>query len=166
MQKFGKSMCFLLILIGFVLGDPVTLGKNRTSNFSHLFIPTSKARGSIYTEGEPWLEGWAYRKSHIIQGSSTGSVTNYPMQFTVHYGSGEDDGKDVYLNEHCRTDFGDLRFTQSDGQTNVLHQIHYRPNSRFWSLLLGEQQGLLTKSLSNPCELGGADRLVEGHSVR
>ena len=64
-----------------------------------------------------WLQGWNYRKSHEIEGSSAGAVTNYQVKVKVHYGSGSDSGEDVYLNEHCRTDFGDVRFTSSDGET-------------------------------------------------
>ncbi|MHA1742855.1 MAG: DUF2341 domain-containing protein, partial [Candidatus Heimdallarchaeota archaeon] len=64
-----------------------------------------------------WLSGWQYRKSHEIQGSTAGAVTDYQVRIKVHYGSEEDSGQDVYLNGKCRTDFGDIRFTASDGQT-------------------------------------------------
>jgi len=58
--------------------------------------------------------GWSYRKSHVINPAS-GAGANYPIRITVHYGSGSDSGEDVYLNGKCRTDFGDIRFTRSDG---------------------------------------------------
>jgi hypothetical protein len=61
-----------------------------------------------------WLSGWAYRKSHIINPAS-GAGTNYQIRVTVHYGSGMDSDEHVYLNGRCRTDFGDIRFTRSDG---------------------------------------------------
>jgi len=64
-----------------------------------------------------WLEDWSYRKSHIIMGSSYGEVADYQVKIVVHYGSGEDSGENVYLNGKCRTDFGDIRFTDSDGTT-------------------------------------------------
>jgi len=65
-----------------------------------------------------WFSGsWLYRKSHVISGSTAGAQTNYQMKIIVHYGSGTDSGGDVYLNGKCRTDFGDVRFTASDGTT-------------------------------------------------
>ena len=64
-----------------------------------------------------WLSGWQYRKSHEIQGSSVGDQTNYQIKIVVHKGAGTDSGEDVYCNNHCRDDFGDIRFTKSDGET-------------------------------------------------
>jgi len=63
-----------------------------------------------------WLSGWNYRKSHVIQNAS-GAGTNYQIRITVHYGAGTDSGEHVYLNEHCKTDFGDIRFADDDGTT-------------------------------------------------
>jgi len=65
-----------------------------------------------------WLSGWTYRKSHIIN-QQTGAGTDYPIKIKVHYGSGTDSGEDVYLNSHCRTDFGDVRFTDDDGVSEL-----------------------------------------------
>jgi|GEM_PF-5110522 len=66
-----------------------------------------------------WLTGWKYRKSHEIIGSSAGAVSDYQIKIKVHYGSGTDSGEDVYLNGKCRNDFGDIRFTDSDGETEL-----------------------------------------------
>jgi len=63
-----------------------------------------------------WLGGWSYRKSHVINGAS-GAGTNYQVKVKVNYGSGTDSGENVYLNGKCRTDFGDIRFTDDDGET-------------------------------------------------
>jgi len=63
-----------------------------------------------------WLTGWGYRKSHVINPAS-GAGTDYQVNITVHFGSGTDSNKDVYLNGKCRTDFGDVRFTGADGTT-------------------------------------------------
>mgnify|MGYP000288813417 CR=1 FL=1 len=71
---------------------------------------------NAYFTGERWLEGWTLRKSHIIQ-QAEGAGTNYQVRIIVHYGSGEDSGEDVYLDGKCRTDFGDIRFTDDDGVT-------------------------------------------------
>jgi len=55
-----------------------------------------------------WLSGWQYRKSHVIN-SASDAGTGYQVRIKAHYGSGTDSGEDVYLNSHCRTDFGDVR---------------------------------------------------------
>ena len=65
-----------------------------------------------------WLEGWKYRKRHVVNGAA-GAGTNYQVKLTVHYGFGVDSGENVYLNQKCKTDFGDVRVTLSDGQTVV-----------------------------------------------
>jgi|GEM_PF-3356112 len=46
-------------------------------------------------------------------------VADYQVRFTVHYISGVDNGENVYLNGHSRSDFGDVRFAwfnSSSGQ--------------------------------------------------
>ena len=66
-----------------------------------------------------WLTGWSYRKSHEIEGSTAGAQTNYQVKIIVHKGAGTDSGEHVYCNNHCRDDFGDIRFTDSDGVTEL-----------------------------------------------
>jgi len=70
-----------------------------------------------------WLTGWNYRKSHEIIGSTSGSVADYQVRITVHYGSGTDSGEHVYLDGKCKTDFGDIRFTAGDGVTELSYWI-------------------------------------------
>jgi hypothetical protein len=66
---------------------------------------------------DPWYNGaWNYRKSHIIIAASN-AETNYQVRVCVHSGSGTDSGEDVYCGGKCRADFGDIRFTSSDGST-------------------------------------------------
>jgi hypothetical protein len=60
-----------------------------------------------------WLIGWQYRKSHTIN-PTAGAGTGYQIKITVYYGAGTDNGANVYLNGHSRTDFADVRFTASD----------------------------------------------------
>ena len=82
----------------------------------------------------PWLTGWSYRKSHVINPAS-GAGTNYPIRITVHYGSGTDSDVHVYLNGKCRTDFGDIRFTRSDGTTLLDYWMESKvdsDNAVFW----------------------------------
>ena len=64
-----------------------------------------------------WLSGWFYRKNHIIN-PAAGAGAGYQVRVTVHYGAGVDFGEDVYCNSLCRTDFGDIRFT--DDNDNLL----------------------------------------------
>jgi len=78
------------------------------------FIPRRITRG---------LTGWTYRKRHDIIGSTAGAVSDYQIRIVVHYGSGTDGGEHVYLNGKCRTDFGDIRFTDSDGITELSYWI-------------------------------------------
>jgi len=66
--------------------------------------------------GESWLTGWQYRKSHVIN-ATAGAGTNYQVKITVYYGAGSDSGGAVYCNSHCKSDFGDVCFTRSDGAT-------------------------------------------------
>jgi len=70
-----------------------------------------------------WLPGWEYRKLHEIIGSIAGAQTDYQVKIVVHYGSGVDNEEHVYLNGKCRTDFGDIRFTDSDGTTELSYWI-------------------------------------------
>jgi len=70
-----------------------------------------------------WLTNWGYRKKHTITGSIDGAQTNYQIRFVVHYGSGSDSGEDVYCDSNCKTDFSDIRFTKSDGTTNLDYWI-------------------------------------------
>jgi len=70
--------------------------------------------------------GWSYRKSHIIN-PAPGAGTNYQVQIVTYAGSGTDSGNAVYLNNHARSDFGDVRFTGSDGSTllNYWQEANY-----------------------------------------
>lgn len=76
-------------------------------------FPTKNVKEGVAAS---WLGNWAYRKSHVIN-ATAGAGTNYQIKITVHYGIGVDGGEDVYLNNHSRTDFGDVRFTDNDSTT-------------------------------------------------
>jgi hypothetical protein len=81
-----------------------------------------------------WLLGWGNRKSHVINPAS-GAGTGYQVRIRAHYGSGTDSGEDVYLNGKCRTDFGDVRFTRSDGTTLLdywMAEKSIRSYALFW----------------------------------
>jgi len=88
----------------------------------------------VYADGENWLTDWDFRKSHTIE-NSTGAGTNYQISIVAHYGSGSDSGKDVYLDSNCKTDFGDIRFTDNDGNTELDYWIEEKTdsdNAIFW----------------------------------
>ncbi|MDH7607713.1 MAG: DUF2341 domain-containing protein, partial [Candidatus Bathyarchaeota archaeon] len=86
-------------------------------------VPTVKASPG-------WLSGWNYRKSHIINYAS-GAGTNYQIKIKVNYGSGTDSGENVYLNGKCRTDFGDVRFTDDDGVTELDYWMEDKVDSDY-----------------------------------
>jgi hypothetical protein len=57
------------------------------------------------------------------------------MKLTLHYGPGNSSDSDIYLNYSCREDFGDVRFTEGDGETPLDHWIQkYIPgvNATVW----------------------------------
>jgi hypothetical protein len=78
-----------------------------------------------------WNPDWDYRKSHIINGSTVGLLTNYAIRIVVHYGSGADSGEDVYLDMNSRTDFGDVRFTSSNGSTQLDYWIEEKIDGNY-----------------------------------
>lgn len=83
--------------------------------------------------------GWDYRKKITITGSTAGAVTNYPICIKVYFGSGTDGIETVngttaikvYTTSLCKTDFGDLRFTTSDGSTLLDYWIEEQNNSNY-----------------------------------
>lgn len=81
-----------------------------------------------------WLTGWYWRKSHIIN-SAVGAGANYQVKIVAHYGSGIDDNGDLFCNSKCKTDFGDIRFTRSDGITLLDYWLESKidsDNAVFW----------------------------------
>ncbi|MHA1743315.1 MAG: DUF2341 domain-containing protein, partial [Candidatus Heimdallarchaeota archaeon] len=70
-----------------------------------------------------WLGGWKYRKWHIISSQTESLLTDYQMKLIVHLGTGTDIEDTVYLNNHGKGDFGDLRFTSNDGVTLLPYWI-------------------------------------------
>ena len=69
---------------------------------------------------DSWLAGWNIRKSKLVNGSTAGIQTNYQMMLTVYKSTGTDTATNVYLGTNVRDDFGDVRFTKSDG-TSLLN---------------------------------------------
>lgn len=82
-----------------------------------------------------WLSDFSYRKKITITGSTTDDITDYPVKIVVNYGSGSDSGINVYTGSNCKTDFGDIRFTSSDGETELDYYLDQKTDSSkalFW----------------------------------
>jgi len=95
---------------------------------------TSTFKYAPSSVGTAWLPGFDYRKSHVIN-SATGAGTGYQVKVTAYYGAGADGGGSVYLGGKGRTDFGDVRFTSSDGSTELSYWIESKTDSNnavFW----------------------------------
>lgn len=110
-----RKLSVLLLLAVFVF-----------SGFSSLMVG--------FSSGENWLWGWSYRKSHVISHAS-GSGTDYQVKMTVHYSGTGDSGGDVYCNSLCQTNFGDVRFTGSDGSVLLdywMQNMTVSSNAVFW----------------------------------
>jgi mannan endo-1,4-beta-mannosidase len=80
-----------------------------------------------------WLSGWTYRKSHLII-NATGADANYTVNITVINGTETDSGSTVYINNKTRSDFGDIRFTNStnDLLDYWIENVTSGKNATFW----------------------------------
>ena len=87
-----------------------------------------------------WLTGWSYRKNHIINPAS-GAGQNYQKRIVVHFGAGVDSDENVYLNGKCRSDFGDIRFTNIGGAFLLDYWIEKKVDSDyafFWVEIIND----------------------------
>ena len=55
------------------------------------------------------LTQWTYKRSHSI--TSGTELTDYQVKIRVYRTEGTSTGDTVYLNERCKSDFSDIRFT-------------------------------------------------------
>jgi len=74
--------------------------------------------------GPPWLSGYNYR-TEVYLNASAGAGTNYVMKWKVLYDGGSDIGSYIYCTKHCQTDFGDVRWTEDDGITELNYYLDY-----------------------------------------
>jgi len=80
-----------------------------------------------------WDYSWKYRKAHTITGSSAGAQTNYQVKFVVHNTTGTDSGENVYVGSKARSDFGDVRFTNKNGDLiDYWIEEFEATNATFW----------------------------------
>lgn len=70
-----------------------------------------------------WLTDWVRRKFKTINGTVAGYLNSYPMALTIYKGIGVDTDTSIYLGGNVRNDFGDVRFTMSDGETLLDYYI-------------------------------------------
>ncbi len=95
-----------------------------------------------------WLSEWDYRKKHTLN-QTVGCGTSYQVMVKVYYGSGTDGtetvygiyGGKVYLDGKCNTDFSDVRFTSSDGETLLDYWLMEKSDSNyaiFWVEVSGD----------------------------
>jgi len=79
-----------------------------------------------------WLSGWNFRKEFTVSHSS-GILTDYQMKLYVGQ-STSTSGRQISCNSACKSDFSDLRFTTSDGETLLPYWIELisgtNPNQR------------------------------------
>jgi len=80
---------------------------------------TATSTHSGNTIGFEESKWWAFSIPKDVLFYVYGTVVDYQLSVTVHYANGTDNGDDVYLSGKCRTDFGDVRITLSDGTTIV-----------------------------------------------
>ncbi len=85
-----------------------------------------------------YLDGWDFRKNHTIKGAST-NQTNYQVGIKVYYGSGTDGNESlwgitfgkIYTDSNCKTDFGDIRFTEENGITLLDYWLETKVDSNY-----------------------------------
>ncbi|MEM1830159.1 MAG: DUF2341 domain-containing protein [Desulfurococcaceae archaeon] len=78
-----------------------------------------------------WLTGWRYRKGLDVLGDVLGPIDNYVLRIVVRYGSGRDSYDTMHCDGKCRTDFGDVRFTASDGRTAIQYCMVTKVNGEY-----------------------------------
>ena len=102
----------------------------QNGNAGNSIVYDNGVNADISVQALRWLSDWGYRKSHVINPAS-GAGTNYQVKVKVYYGSGTDSGENVYLNGKCRTDFGDIRFTNDDQTTLLDYWIEEKVDSSY-----------------------------------
>ena len=72
--------------------------------------------------GESWLSGYSYRTRINLEGSS-GAGPDYVLKWRVEYGGGTDIGQVIYLDSNSQSNFGDVRWTEDDGITQLNYYL-------------------------------------------
>jgi hypothetical protein len=69
------------------------------------------------------LAGYNYNRLLTITGTADGAKNPYQLKLHVYKTSGVDSGLTVYCDDYCNDDFSDIRFTQSDSDTEIDYWI-------------------------------------------
>ena len=89
--------------------------------------PTFNRHGVNYSTSL-LANNWRNCRDLYVKGTTAGAQTNYQMKLTIYNSSGNDTPGVVYLGGNVRSDFGDIRFTKSDGVTLLDYWIEsYTP---------------------------------------
>lgn len=97
---------------------------------------TSDTQPETFPDATAGLEGYNYRKPINYTGG-TGAGTNYQLIIKCYYGSGTDGTETlngeavakVYLNQHCKTDFSDVRFALQGASTEYVYKLCSKTDS-------------------------------------
>ena len=95
----------------------------------YVYDSLNRLVNTTYNSADIGPPGFDIRKQVTITGSTDGAQTEYPVELVIHYGSGTDSGNDIYMGSQCQTDFGDIRFTASDGLTILDYWIQEKTDS-------------------------------------
>ena len=83
-----------------------------------------------------WQNGWNYRQELTFDNGHGGALDAYSVPIRVHYGTDlSPQSTEVYLDEHSRPDFGDLRFTTKDG-AELDYWVQYQEDGDYADLWL------------------------------
>jgi hypothetical protein len=102
-------------------GTEILIMANSTDSDGQAGVAVQIAWLDIFA-GPDWLDGYTYR-TEIYLNASAGADTNYVLKWRVEYGGGSDGGQLIYCTSHCQTDFGDIRWTEADGTTELSYYL-------------------------------------------
>ena len=114
MMRLIKFLSILVVLVGLVC-----------SSIGISLLDGSSVHAGALLDSS----AWNYRQRFTVEGSPDGLQNDYQMKITIHKGSGTINGDDVYLNNHCKDDFSDVRFTDADGATSLDYWIENNTSS-------------------------------------
>lgn len=106
-------------------------------NASNEYCDSSDLDFDVIAPGGGFLTGWSYRKQIDITGSTDGDLTNYPMEFLLHYENDTDYVDttnltyNIYLQELANIDFSDIRFTDDTGTSLINHTFFQTVESNY-----------------------------------